>query len=90
MTKLRILSAAAAAAAALLLAATALPAAAHGPGPGFGPGFAPRPLTVPSGTARRPRVTTAGTAATGPGSWDRLPPGLSFTEPLPHCVTILP
>ena len=43
MTKLRILSAAAAAAAALLLAATALPAAAHGPGPGFGPGFAPRP-----------------------------------------------
>ena len=49
-----------------------------------------RPLTVPSGTARRPRVTTAGTAATGPGSGDRLPPGLSFTEPLPHCVMILP
>ena len=84
MTKLRILSAAAAAAAALLLAATALPAAAHGSGPGFGPGFAPRP------PARRPRVTTAGTAATGPGSGDRLPPGLSFTEPLPHCVTNLP
>lgn len=76
MTKLRILSAAAAAAAALLLAATALPAAAHGPGPGFGPALLrARPLTVPSGTARRPRVTTAGTAATGPGSGDRLPPG---------------
>ena len=76
MTKLRILSAA---------------AAAHGPGPGFGPGFAPRPPAHrPVWHRPPPRVTTAGTAATGPGSGDRLPPGLSFTEPLPHCVTILP
>jgi len=89
MTKLRILSAAAAAAFCLpqrrCLRQPTVPA----------PDSArallrARPLTVPSGTARRPRVTTAGTAATGPGSGDRLPPGLSFTEPLPHCVTILP